>query len=120
MALSVAPRPGISWRSPAPISNRASSTRRLPAMPMSRRTAAADLRLDFKDKGKLTGRVLSEALVGGAMPEVKSGALVSEPAANGLRTVLDMQTVGNTRYFDAGGFVGRTLGLSEGAARRGR
>ena len=84
------------------------------------RTAAAIMRLNFKDKGKLTGRVLSEALVDGAMPEVKSGAIASEPAANGLRTVLDMQTVGNIRYFDAAGFVGRTLGLSEGAARRGR
>jgi hypothetical protein len=78
------------------------------------RTAAAVLRLDFKDKGKLTGRVLSEAMTAGAMPDVKSKTLVSEPAPNGLRTVLDMQTVGDNRYFDAGGFIGRTLGLSQG------
>jgi hypothetical protein len=80
------------------------------------RTAAAILGLEFEDKGKLTGRVLTEALVGGAMPEVKSTSVVSEPAANGLRTVLDMQMVGNTRYFDAAGFIGRTIGLSGGTA----
>jgi len=80
------------------------------------RTAAAILHLEFEDKGRLTGRVLSEALVGGAMPEVKSRSIASEPAANGLRTVLNTQTVGPTRYFDAAGFIGRTLGLSEEAA----
>ena len=37
---------------------------------------------------------------------------MSQPAANGLVTVLDMQTVGETRYFDAAGFIGRTVGLS--------
>ena len=77
------------------------------------RTAAAVLGLDFNDTGKLTGRILSEAMTG-AMPEVKSKTLISEPAANGLRTVVDMQTVGDSRYFDAGGFIGRTLGLSPG------
>jgi len=29
-----------------------------------------------------------------------------------LVTVLDMQQVGETRYFDAAGFPGRTVGLS--------
>ena len=77
------------------------------------RTAAAVLGLNFNDKGKLTGRILSEAMTG-AMPEMKSKTLISEPAANGLRTVVDMQTVGDSRYFDAGGFIGRTLGLSPG------
>jgi hypothetical protein len=38
--------------------------------------------------------------------------MTSEPAANGLVTVLDMQMVGTTRYFDAAGFPGRTVGLS--------
>jgi hypothetical protein len=77
------------------------------------RTVAAIMQLDFKDKGTLTGRVLSEAMRGGAMPDVKGWSIVSEPAENGLRTVLDVQAVGNTRYFDAGGFYGRTLGLSQ-------
>jgi hypothetical protein len=64
------------------------------------------------DKGKLLGRVLSEAMPGGAAPEVTSRVVTSDPAANGLATVLDMQIVGSTRYFDAAGFPGRTVGLS--------
>jgi arylsulfatase A-like enzyme len=77
------------------------------------RTVAAIMGLDFNDRGSLIGRVLREAMPGGAMPEVTSTAIMSEPAGNGLRTVLDIQSVGNTRYFDAGGFFGRTLGLSQ-------
>jgi hypothetical protein len=69
--------------------------------------------LDFTDKGALVGRVLREAMPGGVMPEVRSTTILSEPADNGVRTVLDVQSVGNTRYFDAGGFYGRTLGLSQ-------
>ena len=38
--------------------------------------------------------------------------LTSEPAPNGLVTVVNMQMVGSTRYFDAAGFPGRTVGLS--------
>jgi len=79
------------------------------------RTVAAIMGLKFNDKGSLVGRVLREAMPGGVMPEVKSTTIVSEPADNGLRTVLDVQSVGNTRYFDAGGFFGRTLGLSQPA-----
>ncbi len=77
------------------------------------RTVAAIMRLEFKDKGALTGRVLTEAMPGGVMPDVKGWSIISEPAENGLRTVLDLQAVGSTRYFDAGGFYGRTLGLSQ-------
>jgi hypothetical protein len=76
------------------------------------RTIAQLLQLDVSDKGKLVGRVLSEALPNGAVPAVTSRVLVSDPAANGLATVIDMQMVGETRYFDAAGFPGRTVGLS--------
>jgi len=76
------------------------------------RTIAQLMHLDLSDKGKLVGRVLSEALPGGAMPEASSRVITSEPAANGLVTVLDMQQVGETRYFDVAGFPGRTVGLS--------
>jgi hypothetical protein len=77
------------------------------------RTIAQLMQLDVSgDKGKLVGRVISEATPGGAVPEVTSRVVTSEPAANGLVTVLDMQMVGTTRYFDAGGFPGRTVGLS--------
>jgi predicted AlkP superfamily pyrophosphatase or phosphodiesterase len=76
------------------------------------RTIAQLMHLDVSDKGTLLGRVLSEALPGGALPEVSSRVITSEPAANGLVTVLDMQQVGLTRYFDVAGFPGRTVGLS--------
>ena len=69
------------------------------------------MRLDFKDKGVLTGRVIAEAMLGGVMPDVKGWSIVSEPAENGLRTVLDVQAVSNVRYFDAGGFRGRIWGF---------
>src|SRR5262249_62433745 len=62
------------------------------------RTIAQLMHLDLSDKGKLIGRVLSEALPGGALPEVSSRVITSEPAANGLGTVLDMQQAGTTRY----------------------
>jgi len=76
------------------------------------RTIAQLMHLDVSDKGKLVGRVLSEALPEGVAPEVSSRVITSERAANGLVTVLDMQQVGETRYFDAAGFPGRTVGLS--------
>jgi len=76
------------------------------------RTLAELLRLDVGGSGKLLGRVLSEALPGGAVPAVSGRVVVSEPAANGLATVVNVQSVGDIRYFDAGGFVGRTVGLS--------
>ena len=76
------------------------------------RTIAQLMHLDASDNGKLLGRVLSETLPGGVLPEVSSRVITSEPAANGLATVLDMQQVGSTRYFDAAGFPGRTVGLS--------
>jgi hypothetical protein len=41
------------------------------------RTTAGILGLEFEDKGKLAGRVLTEALVGGAMPEVKSTSVLA-------------------------------------------
>jgi hypothetical protein len=46
--------------------------------------------------------------------EVKTFTVTSDPAENGLRTVLDVQAVGDVRYFDAAGFPGRTVGLSMG------
>ena len=41
-----------------------------------------------------------------------SRVVISDPAPNGLATVINMQAVGETRYFDAGGFPGRTVGLT--------
>jgi len=76
------------------------------------RTIAHLMQLDVNDKGKLFGRVLSEALPNGALPAMSSRVLISEPAPNGLSTVINMQMVGDTRYYDAAGFPGRTVGLS--------
>jgi hypothetical protein len=77
------------------------------------RTIAHLLDLPLNGNGKLVGRVLSEALVDGAVPEVIGCIVMSEAAPNGLATVLNIQMVGTTRYFDAAGFPGRTIGLSE-------
>ena len=61
--------------------------------------------------GRLQGRTISEALVGGKPVRPWRYDLVSAPGDRGLRTVVNMQFVGNTRYFTAAGFPGRTLGL---------
>ena len=63
------------------------------------RTVAAVMRLDFKGKGVLTGRILSEAMPGGVMPDIKGWSVASEPAENGLRTVIDLQAVGTSPVF---------------------
>ncbi len=62
--------------------------------------------------GTLVGRVLSEALVGGPISVPFSPrTITSQPASNGLRTILKYQEVGQTRYFDVAGFPGRSTGL---------
>jgi arylsulfatase A-like enzyme len=63
-------------------------------------------------KGKLRGRVITEALVGGAETKSSRRTLQSAPAANGMRTILNLQEVGEARYFDAAGTVGKTVGLT--------
>lgn len=75
-------------------------------------TVAQVLNLKLLSRGKLVGRVLSEALVQGPESiDFKAATLESAPATNGLKTILKYQTVGKTRYFDTAGFPGRTLGL---------
>jgi len=74
-------------------------------------TAARLMGLTQKARGTLVGRVMTEAMPNGAIPKGYSGTVKSQPAANGLRTVLMYQRVGAQRYFDAAGFPGRTLGL---------
>ena len=74
-------------------------------------TAARLLGLRQKAKGNLIGRVMTEAMPNGVTPKAVAATLKSQPAANGLRTVLVFQRVGTQRYFDVAGFPGRTLGL---------
>jgi arylsulfatase A-like enzyme len=75
------------------------------------KTVAKLLGLHIADKGKLVGRVLSEALPRGTVPAAHSTAVRSEPDAAGHVTVVLTQTIGTTRYFDVAGYPGRTLGL---------
>jgi arylsulfatase A-like enzyme len=75
-------------------------------------TAAKLLGLDLGAKGKLTGRVMTEALAGGAStPGVDAHRLASAPADNGFVTTLDWQEADGHPYFDAAGTKGRTIGL---------
>jgi hypothetical protein len=82
------------------------------------KTIAPILRLSIADKGKLVGRVLEEAMPNGALPVAQSRLLRSEPDSAGRVTMLLMQAVGDTRYFDAAGYPGRTLGLPPAEERQ--
>ena len=75
-------------------------------------TLAAVAGIALPAKGKLKGRVIAEALKGGAEANVSKRTIQSAPAANGLATILNVQQVGENRYFDAAGFAGRAVGLT--------
>jgi hypothetical protein len=77
------------------------------------KTLARILGLRIRDKGKLTGRVLAEAMPEGTTPRYAAKVMRSDPAGDGTRTILNYQLVGTTRYFDAAGFPGRTVGLTD-------
>ncbi len=74
-------------------------------------TIASLLKLNLPAKGSLIGRPMTEAYPGGTEPKFESIVLKSKPGPDGVVTILKMQKVGETRYFDAAGFKGRTLGL---------
>ncbi|HTY93123.1 MAG TPA: alkaline phosphatase family protein [Steroidobacteraceae bacterium] len=75
-------------------------------------TMAQLLGLTPPSRGSLKGRVLTEALRGGATPDAAPAlSLESRPGLHGLKTVLRIQKVGDETYLDAGGFPGRTVGL---------
>jgi arylsulfatase A-like enzyme len=76
------------------------------------KTIAKLLGLQIPAKGKLVGRILTEAMPNGPMPTAQRSIVRSEADANGNVTVVLTQTVGRTRYFDTAGYPGRTLGLS--------
>ena len=64
------------------------------------------------DNGTLIGRVGTEALKGkSSRVSFSTKTLKSQPAFNGLQTVLKYQELGKTRYFDVAGFPGRSIGL---------
>ena len=68
--------------------------------------------------GKLRGRALTEALMGGKPVRPWRQDTVSKRGDNGLRTIVNMQFVGLTPYFDAAGFPGRTVGLKVPASAK--
>ena len=74
-------------------------------------TLAHLMGLDLPSKGALKGRVISEALAGGSDVAVRRQTLKSAPGPGAVRTILNLQSVGSTRYFDAAGFEGKTVGL---------
>src|SRR5450759_1611028 len=76
------------------------------------KTLAEILKLDIPVKGKLVGRILSEAMPGGKAPKFVFKTKRSEPGLHGLRTVLKYQVVGQTPYFDVAGFPERSVGLN--------
>jgi len=77
------------------------------------KTMAQVLGLKIPFHGLLIGRVIDEALPGGSNPTVEQFVEHSKPSEDGLATILVGQRVGQTRYFDAAGFPGRTVGMDE-------
>jgi len=76
------------------------------------KTLATLLRLDIPSKGTLVGRVLSEAMPGGAMPTATHRILRSR-GDKVPTTIIKIQEVGTTKYFDVAGYAGRTVGLDD-------
>jgi hypothetical protein len=70
-------------------------------------TIAHILGFELPSAGALHGRIIAEALPGGAAAQAAHDVVASDPAANGFRTVLARQTVGSTRYFDSAANSGR-------------
>jgi hypothetical protein len=77
------------------------------------KTIAQLLGLKIPFHGALMGRIVEEALPGGSNPAVEQFVERAKPGQDGLATILVGQRVGATRYFDAAGFSGRTVGLEE-------
>jgi predicted AlkP superfamily pyrophosphatase or phosphodiesterase len=64
-------------------------------------TIAAVLGLQMQSHGKITGRILTEALTGDSKPGTHiAKVLVSAPSANGRRTLLDYQEDHGVHYYD--------------------
>jgi arylsulfatase A-like enzyme len=76
-------------------------------------TLASALGWTLPSVGTLTGRVATEALVGGpATVPFATDVITSVAAASGTKTILDVQTVGKNNYYAAAGTAGGTVGLA--------
>jgi arylsulfatase A-like enzyme len=80
------------------------------------KTIAAILGFLPASHGRLVGRPLIEAFSNGTPVESTRRTIASEPSSAGLKTILNYQMVGDTRYFDSAGFEGRTVGLKTDAS----
>ncbi|HEX4106421.1 MAG TPA: alkaline phosphatase family protein [Rhizomicrobium sp.] len=74
-------------------------------------TMAHVMGFELPTKGVLKGRVIGEALAGGADTPFRREVEKSAPGPDGVQTILDFETVGTERYLDAAGFEGKTVGL---------
>jgi hypothetical protein len=74
-------------------------------------TMAHVMGFELPAKGTLKGRVIGEALAGGADTPFRREVMKSAPGPDGVHTILDYETVGTERYLDAAGFDGKTVGL---------
>lgn len=74
-------------------------------------TIARLLGLDISPIGKLTGRVLTEGLRGGASVASTRMTIVAPTSPLGFATTLLTQSAGGETYFDAAGQPGRTVGV---------
>ncbi len=87
-------------------------------------TLARILDIPLVSKGKLVGRSIEEALLGGKLPAFSAetclysasslghGPNQDQPPLLKLQPALKLQRVGTTLYFDSGGLIGRVLGLN--------
>src|SRR6185312_10024345 len=71
-------------------------------------TLAHVMGLEIPARGTLKGRVITEALVGGAEVQVQRQTVKSAAGPDGVQTILNLETAGPARYFDAAGFAGKT------------
>jgi arylsulfatase A-like enzyme len=75
------------------------------------RTLAQAAGIHMPARGKLVGRLITEAFKGGAAVKGEPKVARSQPAPDGFTTVLDFQQAGGALYFDAAGMPGRVLGV---------
>ena len=75
------------------------------------KTIAHVLGLQIPSNGSLVGRVLQESFPGRPVPDFTTGRIESARGPGGVQTVIRLQQLGDTKYFDAAGFPRRTVGL---------
>jgi phosphodiesterase/alkaline phosphatase D-like protein/arylsulfatase A-like enzyme len=75
-------------------------------------TLAAILGWTLPSVGTLNGRVVTESLINEPSTVNFTESTLTSASVDGKSTVLNVQKVGNTPYFDVAGFAGGTVGLA--------